>query len=336
MYKTGFMLYFLIHILTIIESLPINNLEVFNNYVITFNKSYANVDEYQERYGIFIKNMEYIENYNRKNDTIKLGINQFADMSFHEYNHHYLSKSTYSNRLFPSSCNTDSSSNTTHKIPTSIDWRKHHAVTEIKNQQQCGSCWAFSTTGSVEGIYAITTGNLISLSESQLVDCSNSEGNQGCNGGLMDNAFDYIIENDGLCSEKTYPYIPIDEKCHNNTQKCHKYGNITGCVDVEPNNEVALKKAVSKQPVSVAIEADKEVFQFYKQGIIDSKSCGTNLDHGVLVVGYNEVNNTKYWIVKNSWGTTWGNKGYVYIKRTDNTSDTGICGIAMQPSYPTM
>ena len=216
-------------------------------------------------------------------------------------------------------------------IPDEIDWRTKKAVTGVKNQGSCGSCWAFSTTGSIEGAYAIKTGKLISLSEQQLVDCATD--NNGCNGGLMDTAFKYV-EHNSLESEQDYQYQGSDDSCSFNSSQA--FVKISGYQDVATNNEMALKTAVAQQPVSIAIEADKTVFQFYSNGVITSDLCGTNLDHGVLIVGYGYDNKSgnDYWLVKNSWGDTWGDQGYVKIQRTNSTNSSGTCGIAISASYP--
>jgi C1A family cysteine protease len=145
----------------------------------------------------------------------------------------------------------------------------------------------------------------------------------------MEGAFKYVIEN-GQCVESSYPYTAKDESC----KKCQSFVSMTSCYDVKPNDQLSLKSAISRQPVSVAIEADTFYFQSYSSGVLTSDKCGTKLDHGVLVVGYGTENGNDYWLVKNSWGTSWGDEGYVKIGRSDSQNDPGICGIAMQPSYP--
>ena len=218
-------------------------------------------------------------------------------------------------------------------LPASVDWTAKGAVTPVKNQGQCGSCWAFSATGAVEGAHAINKGHLVSLSEQQLVDCSGSYGNQGCNGGLMDSAFKYIIQNGGICSEEAYPYEGRDSKCRSNS--CTAVTKIGGFYDVPADNADALQAAVAKQPVAVAIEADSSCFQFYSSGVLEC-ACGSALNHGVLAVGYGEEGGKPFWNVKNSWGESWGAGGYIKMLRGDKAPRAGMCGIQRSASYPTM
>ena len=262
------------------------------------------------------------------NNTYNLGFNNFTDYTYEEFKKYH----DFDNFMkFSSATKCEPMKYQKLSVPDSIDWRNENAVTPVKNQQQCGSCWSFSATGAIEGSNAINTGKLVSLSEQQLVDCSSEYGNMGCNGGLMDGAFEYAIDN-GICTEESYPYTAKDGNCQ--SSKCQTAVSVKSCYDVPRFNELALKEAVSGQPVSVAIEADTRVFQMYKSGVITSSGCGTNLDHGVLVVGYGEENSQPFWLVKNSWGTSWGDSGYVKIARTDSTNSKGVCGIAMEPSYP--
>jgi hypothetical protein len=220
-----------------------------------------------------------------------------------------------------------------HIVLDSLDWVAKGAVTAVKNQGQCGSCWAFSTTGSLEGALFVATGKLTSLSEQDLVSCD-TKVDQGCSGGLMDNAYEFVMENGGICSEDAYPYTSGGGSSGTCQKSCSNVMTITGHTDVPSQDEDALKTAVSRQPVSVAIEADKSVFQLYKSGVFTSTSCGNQLDHGVLVVGYGTQDGTDYWKVKNSWGSSWGQNGYILMAK-DISSSAGQCGIAKQPSYPT-
>jgi len=216
-------------------------------------------------------------------------------------------------------------------LPTSVDWNAAGAVTAIKDQGQCGSCWSFSATGAVESITKIATGKLPSLSEQQLMDCSVAEGNGACEGGLMDDAFQYIIDAGGIGSEASYPYEGVDEKV---CKKVPAVATIKSYVDVPKDSDLAMMTALFTQPVSIAIEADK-VFQSYKSGVLTAP-CGTALDHGVLAVGYGSVGPQDYYLVKNSWGTTWGSAGYIMLARGGTMPKGGQCGMLMEASYPTL
>jgi C1A family cysteine protease len=220
--------------------------------------------------------------------------------------------------------------------PASVDWSTNsNVVTPVKNQGSCGSCWAFSATGAIEGAYGIKNNKQISHSEQQLVDCAGLRagyGNMGCNGGLMDNAFtygqDYVLQ-----TESAYPYNAVGGTCAVTDKKGSAH-SVVSFVDVTPNSEAALTAAVAQQPVSIAIQANQIGFQAYSSGVFNG-NCGTNLDHGVLLVGYgtDSASGLNYWKVKNSWGATWGEAGYIRIARNDATGP-GLCGVQMQPSYP--
>jgi len=216
------------------------------------------------------------------------------------------------------------------KVPASVDWRTQGYVTPVKDQGQCGSCWAFSAIASLEGQHFKSTGKLVSLSEQNLVDCSGKFGNQGCNGGLMDQAFSYIKANKGVDTEDSYPYVAEDQKCK---FKAKDVGaTVTGFTDIASGDETALTAAIASiGPISVAIDAGHDSFQLYSSGIYNEPDCSTTeLDHGVTAVGYDTSADGDYYIVKNSWAATWGQDGYIWMSRNNNNQ----CGIATQASYP--
>jgi C1A family cysteine protease len=295
----------------------------FQHYMSTFGKAYNSDEEYTSRFKSFRDNLAYIRVFNSMKDTVVLGVNNLADLSFDEF------KTIYLPRNMPVRQSADAVTLDNLDAPASVDWRQKGAVTGVKDQGQCGSCWSFSTTGSVEGAWFLAKGSLVSLSEQQLVDCSRAEGNQGCNGGLMDDAFQYIIKNGGITTEANYPYTAKDGLC--NKSKASVFAaSISKYVDVTANSMASLQTAVAQQPVSIAVDAAGIQWQLYKSGTI-SKNCGTSLDHGVLAVGYDTTSTPNFWIVKNSWGTSWGLAGYLQIGMADGN---GVCGINMQPSYP--
>jgi C1A family cysteine protease len=305
----------------------------FNNFQERFSKRYQNIQELETRFQIFRVNLRNIILHNLDHtQNFTMGINQFTDLTPQEFKDQYVGGlkaevGSYGCKTFSSSAS---------GAPSSLDWRTKGAVTTVKDQGQCGSCWTFSSTGAIESAWAISTGKLVDLSEQELVDCATgiSYGSHGCSGGQMEGAFKFVIEN-GQCSASSYPYTSGTTKTGGSCQKCTSVVHLTSCSDVKPNDQVSLKAAVSQQPVAIAIEADTRYFQSYSSGILTSSSCGTNLDHGVLIVGYGSENGQDYWLVKNSWGTSWGDSGYVKIARSSSTNDPGICGIAMDPSFPT-
>ncbi|KAK7265607.1 hypothetical protein RJT34_33229 [Clitoria ternatea] len=290
------------------------------------------LDEKQKRFNVFKANVMHVHHTNKLDKPYKLKLNKFADMTNYEFRSIYAGSKVNHHRMLrgtPRASDTFMYENVD-RVPPSVDWREKGAVTAVKDQGQCGSCWAFSTIAAVEGINQIKTHKLVSLSEQELVDCDTAE-NAGCNGGLMDYAFEFVKQH-GITTESNYPYKAKDGTCDVSKEKEAEV-SIDGHEDVPVNNEAALLKAVANQPVSVAIEASGYDFQFYSEGVFTG-DCGSDLDHGVAIVGYGATKDgTKYWIVKNSWGSEWGEKGYIRMQR-GITNKNGLCGIAMEASYP--
>jgi len=303
----------------------------FSKFVKNFSKRYT-TDEFFNRFAIFKENLDFIAEFNSQvGQTQTVGINAFSDMTSEE-----LAARMNGYRPQPNKAKKTQSLEAV-QIAASMDWVGAGAVTGIKDQGQCGSCWSFSATGAMEGAVFLKSGNLTSLSEQQLMDCSHPEGDDSCGGGLMDDAFQFVLDNKGICAEEDYPYKAKDEKCQ---KTCTTVSTITDFADVASNaknitDETALMAAIQLGPVSIAIEADQPIFQFYTSGVISSPTCGgkttDDLDHGVLLVGYDYDNVTglDYWLVKNSWGTSWGLKGYVKLVRNANE-----CGLNWAASYP--
>ncbi|XP_020247061.1 ervatamin-B-like [Asparagus officinalis] len=295
-------------------------------------RQYKNAAEKKYRLKIFKSNVERIESVNRDGERkYELSVNRFADLTDEEFKTYY--KGFKPKPIKATATNNETLMNMS-DVPPSVDWRAKGAVTGVKDQGQCGCCWAFSTVGATEGLIQIKKGNLTSLSEQQLVDCVTGGVTRGCEGGLMDEAFEYIIQNKGIASEETYPYTATEGTCNTDATSA---ATITGYEKVPANSEEALMAAVATQPVSVAIDGGGPDFKFYSRGVFTGP-CGTDLDHAVTLVGYGteeSADGTKYWLVKNSWGETWGEGGYMRMAR-DVGAPEGLCGIAKDASYPTL
>jgi len=292
-------------------------------------KQYKTKEELVLRRSIYAANVAIVKAHNAAEKGWTMAVNKFSDLAPEEFKALYAS-GLRTQGAKKKNVNTELLQGKV-ALPPSVDWNAAGAVTPVKNQQQCGSCWAFSTTGSTEGAVFIAKKTLLSFSEQQLVDCSGAEGNQGCNGGLMDDAFQYIIDNKGICSEASYPYTAQDGTCK---KTCTKIATISKFTDVPQNSETALLTAIVQQPISVAVEADQNSFQQYSTGVMTA-ACGTQLDHGVLAVGYGTQGTQDFYQVKNSWGADWGMKGYILLGRGDAFNPNGQCGIQMMASYPT-
>jgi len=297
----------------------------FAKFIDKYQKNY--LDDYKtfaNKFEVFHENIKFIESHNEKYKSGKysyyLDEGPFTDMSLEEFNSTVLSE--YNSG--PLGCSTFKYNQEIY--PESLDWREKMAVTAVKNQGQCGSCWSFSTTGAIEGLTAIKNNNLVELSEQQLVDCSKA--NHGCNGGLMTMAFKYVAKIGGICSEDEYQYTAKDGQC----KECESVEgtDIKDCHEIESGDSEGLIYSLSNQPISVGIQADTPAFQHYGGGVFTDTKCYTGqIDHGVLLVAYDKGTMT----IKNSWGASWGDKGYITIARTDD--DVGICGVYTSASFPT-
>jgi xylem cysteine proteinase len=302
-------------------------MSLYESWLVKHNKVYDLAEEKQQRFEIFGDNLRYIDEVNQQNLSYWLGLNAFADMSHDEFKStslgyipHISTQPTGTRKAFRYENVSD--------LPRSIDWRTKGAVTGVKNQGQCGSCWAFSVVGAVEGIHQIVTGNLVSLSEQELIDCDTV--NNGCDGGAIDDGYSFIISNKGIGSESDYPYQAQRTQCDTEQLK-NTVVSIDGYQDVPASNGDALLQALANQLISVGIDASGRNFQLYKGGVL-SGTCGTNINHGLVAVGFGSEQGTDYIIVKNSWGIEWGEEGYI---RFDSTiGGKGQCGINQMVAYP--
>ena len=302
-------------------------------FMLTHGKKYHDKVEPLRRL-IWERNVRYIQKHNLEADrglhTYTLGMNEYGDMTPREFvsamNGYKVNSTLSVCTNYQPPLNIELSD-----LPQTVDWKKKGYVTEVKNQGQCGSCYAFSAIGSLEGQHFRATGKLVSLSEKNIMDCSQAEGNLGCVGGLTSQAFTYVIKNKGVDTEESYPYKPVESTC------AFKPANVgateQGCKAIQKGSECDLQKAVATVgPISVAIDAGHVSFQFYKSGVYTESQCSqTVLDHGGLVVGYGKQDAKDYWMLKNSWGKTWGMDGYIMMARNHNN----MCGIATMATFPT-
>jgi len=301
----------------------------WTSWMNTYNKTYESDKEWFVRFMIFAENDEKINSHNQNNDY-QLGHNQFSDMTNYEFKQkmltcHYNMNQQYMDMNFDM--------NFTQNNET-LDWRIRGVVSPVKDQGQCGSCWAFSTVVTLEGSYALKHNNLTTFSEQQLVDCSTVSGNFGCNGGWPFWTYTYLLNNNvSVDTESQYPYVATDQTCNASQSNYSLYGYLN--VTSGSEDDLALK--LNLAPVSVCIDAGSLEFQLYKSGVYVDTTCHNgmyDLDHCVGLVGYSSdpTSGQQYWIVKNSWSTTWGDNGYIYMAR--NMSN--MCGIATAATLAVM
>nr|CAD1834892.1 unnamed protein product [Ananas comosus var. bracteatus] len=300
---------------------------MFEDWMSEHGRAYVNAKEKQQRYEIFKNNVKYIEGFNKVGGrSYTLGVNQFSDLTNEEF------VKTYAAGIAEQDIPTDKEvclvdfGYENMSLRATVDWRTRGAVTKVKNQGDCNSCWAFSVVTTVESIYKIKKGELKSLSEQQVLDCSDGG---DCSGGSRLKAFRYIVANKGLTTEANYPYKASKGVCDKTKESDHA-AYITGCRLVTRNNEAKLMKAVNNQPVAVAVNAGP--WKHYTSGIFD-KDCPPDVNHCAAIVGYGEESGKKYWILKNSYGPKWGESGYIRIAK-DVAAKEGLCGIAKAPLYP--
>jgi len=305
---------------------PLSHEEDFEAFAAYHGKVYTSAQEKSYRAAVFKANVLAIKAHNEaaslSRETFTKKVNKFADMTADEF------AAQMTNPRFATSERKRKEVEQAKLGWTDVDWRSKNVVTHVKNQGQCGSCWSFSATGSIEGAHAIATGTLVSLSEQNLVDCSKSYGNQGCNGGLMDDAFQYVIHNGGIEGENSYQYNGADSGACQYSPGL-SVATISSYADIRQGDEADLQSAIqSKGPVSIAVDASK--WQFYDSGVFnDCSSSASSLDHGVLAVGLTSQGGQQAYIVKNSWGADWGEQGYIRVQ-----ANSGACGAAQMASYP--
>ncbi|CAF0818349.1 unnamed protein product [Didymodactylos carnosus] len=305
----------------------------WNLFKTVHAKQYSSISEELQRRDIWTKNIAKIQAHNLEADlglhTFTMKMNKYGDLSDEEFRKTMYGLKTdqrieknFDRHTFIPPSNI--------VLPAAIDWRKEGYVTDIKDQQQCGSCWAFSATGALEGQHFKKYKKLNTLSDQNLIDCSGKYGNEGCNGGYMDSSFQYIKDNKGIDTQDSYPYEARDGDCR---FKAENVGaNDTGFVDIKTGNETDLQIAIATVgPISIAIDCQHDSFRFYSSGVYDEPQCSTSmLDLAILAVGYDTINGQDYYIVKNGWGKSWGMEGYIWMSRNKNNQ----CGIATLSSYP--
>jgi len=272
------------------------------------------------KYAVFKANRELIEAHNLKNLPWRMAINEFADMTPEEFR-----KTRLGNVLDkPKAQIASSRLSAPVKADPSLDWRDKGAVSPVRDQGQCGACWAFSVVGAIESACFIATHHLEELSIQMVIDCTTDIGNEGCNGGFMDRTFNWT-EKHPLCAESSYPWTERSGKCHS----CPPVPGckVIGFTEIPEGDDKALMEALNKQPIAVAVDASS--WSFYSGGVFDGKCDSKQVDHTALLIGYGTDSGKQYWTLQNSWGASWGEKGYIRLIRKPDE-----CGISEMAMYP--
>lgn len=324
----------------------------FDYFIAKYKKNYLNNAEHSQRYGIFKENLMYIQNHNQLSEVLgfALGVNKFADLTNEEFQNTYLGLGSkhrdyafhdYSDEETEDNLFTESRTEAAIRnleIPGSIDWVRKGAVTSVKDQGKCGSCWAFSAVAAIEGANYITRKKTEELSQQQFLDCAEDEYHcSGCNGGFPHGAFEYAIDND-ICADKDYPYTEDAGRC-TAWWSCSTDNYVEHYTNVTSGSRYELYSALAKQPVSIGVDASSKEFQFYASGILGT-GCDEQVNHAVTAVGYSYESFYFFWqnnfiLVKNSWGSDWGEKGYIRLGSNDE-SGNGMCGAYLYGTYPTV